>query len=355
VDNATIHRLMVICKNHYVLRTIDDLFILAGADLNWCIKRAAPQGKSEREDGFNCWLYGIRDKAPQREDAIFWKVANEVVRNPEIPKQQRQALTEALDNAARVEVSDKEFQLEPFLATLARMLASAGLTREVAVVTFAEPVLNLLENDWGQEYYTLYLHVPQRLYTQIETERKRCEKNISDRVDDLFRGIPGPRIHSVEVVPQIVGDDKWREKAIAWLAGEKINNQGRVRSDNVAPRVSDGLLFRSQPEIYLYQALKATGVLFAPLPVFVRGGEQYRRIEPDFVIVKSGVVMVVEVDGDTYHHETPAEADNRTLMIENEGVYVLHVSASDCRTPDLAAGCAKRILDRIGKLKDARR
>ena len=53
MDNATIHRLMVICKNHYVLRIIDDLFILTGADLNWCIKRAAPQGKSEREDKFN--------------------------------------------------------------------------------------------------------------------------------------------------------------------------------------------------------------------------------------------------------------------------------------------------------------
>ena len=56
---------------------------------------------------------------------------------------------------------------------LARMLASAGLTREVAIVTFAEPVLNLLENDWGCEYYMLYLHVPHRLYTQIEKVRQR--------------------------------------------------------------------------------------------------------------------------------------------------------------------------------------
>jgi hypothetical protein len=130
---ATIHRLMVICKSHYVLRTIDDLFILAGADLEWCIKRVAPQGKSEREDRFNCWLYGIRDKAPQREDAILWKIASEVVRNPDVPEQQRQALNEVLVNAARIEVADNGFQLEPFLATLARMLASAGLTREVAI------------------------------------------------------------------------------------------------------------------------------------------------------------------------------------------------------------------------------
>lgn len=75
---------------------------------------------------------------------------------------------------------------------------------------------------------------------------------------------------------------------MAWLRGEGITNQGRVRSDNIAARAFDGLLFRSQPEINLYGALKAAGVSFAPLPVFVRGGHDYRRIEPDFIIVKDG-------------------------------------------------------------------
>jgi hypothetical protein len=354
VDTGTIHRLAVICKDYYVNRTIDDLFVFAGADRQWWIKPAQSSG-SERIDNFYGWVEGIRARNANMLDSILDKITAAICHNEQVPEQDRSAINEAFVIAEYEKQENKGFQLEPFLSTLARILASAGLSREVAIVTFAEPVLNLLENDWGNEYYMLYLNIPHRLYAQIETERQRCEKNISDRVDDLFRGIPGPRVHSVEVVPQIVGDDKWREKAIAWLAGEKINNQGRVRSDNVAPRTSDGLLFRSQQEINLYNALKTAGVSFAPLPVFVRGGQQYRRIEPDFVIVKSGVVMVVEVDGDTYHHETPAEADNRTLMIENEGVHVLHVSAKDCGTPELAVGCVKRILDRIAKLKDARR
>ena len=43
--------------------------------------------------------------------------------------------------------------------------------------------------------------------------------------------------------------EDWRNDQIAWLRGEGINNQGRVRSDNVASRQEDGLLFLSMPEI----------------------------------------------------------------------------------------------------------
>lgn len=166
--------------------------------------------------------------------------------------------------------------------------------------------------------------------------------------------MPPPRIHNAEIVPQLTEDVAWRDKATAWLAGKNVTNQGRVRSDNVAPITHDGLQFRSQEEVNLYKALKPLGVSFAPLPVFLRGGAQYRRIEPDFVIIKGGVIMVVEVDGDTVHHESPAEADTRTTMLENEGVNVYHVKASECRTIELAHRCAERILDRIARLKDAR-
>jgi hypothetical protein len=79
-------------------------------------------------------------------------------------------------------------------------------------------------------------------------------------------------------------------------------------------------LFRSPPEIHLYKALKQQGVSFAPLPVFIKGGKSYQRIEPDFFIIMNGVMMVVEVDGDTVHQETPAEAHDRTTMLLHEGV-----------------------------------
>ena len=113
----------------------------------------------------------------------------------------------------------------------------------------------------------------------------------------------------------------------------------------------DGLLFRSQPEIHFYKALKALGVSFAPLPVFIRGGEAYRRIEPDFVIIKDGVVLIVEIDGDTVHQESPLDAHNRTMMLVHEGVHVERVNAKECETAEAAKECAKKILAVINKLK----
>jgi hypothetical protein len=136
--------------------------------------------------------------------------------------------------------------------------------------------------------------------------------------------------------------------------GKVVSNQGRVRSDNVAPISCDGLLFRSNEEILLYKALKACGVSFAPLPVFIRGGNDYQRIEPDFVILKHGIVMIVELDGDTVHKETPAEAHARTKMLAYEGAHIERVKASECDTPEKAQLCVEHLLQVIEKLKALR-
>src|SRR5579863_1875377 len=158
-------------------------------------------------------------------------------------------------------------------------------------------------------------------------------------------------LEAIKIVPAVAASEDWREKAKAWAAGQVLTNQGRVRSGNVAAHVCDGLLFRSEAEIHLYRALKASGVTFAPLPVFVRGGAEYRRIEPDFIIVKDGMVLHVEVDGDTVHQETPVEAHARTTMLLHEGVPIERVKASECSSPALAEQCARRLLSVLAKHK----
>jgi hypothetical protein len=143
-------------------------------------------------------------------------------------------------------------------------------------------------------------------------------------------------------VARSVGD--WRDAANRWLSGEGINNQARVRSNNIASLECDGLLFRSEPEINLYRALKGAGVTFAPLPVFLRGGTAYARLEPDFVVLKDGCVLVIEVDGDTYHRETPADAHKRLLPLDHEGAKIERVTAAECDTPEKARVCAQRLI-----------
>jgi very-short-patch-repair endonuclease len=109
------------------------------------------------------------------------------------------------------------------------------------------------------------------------------------------------------------------------------------------------LLFRSEPEIHLYRAFKAAGVTFAPLPVFLRGGQNYSRLEPDFVLLKDGVLMVVEVDGDTYHREFPVEAHARLAPLDREGAKIERIRAEECSTPENAKGCAEHLLKILEK------
>jgi hypothetical protein len=243
--------------------------------------------------------------------------------------------------------------LEALLATTAQLFVLDGATREVAILANAEADLQWQEEDWGIDYFRLCIRIPSWLYWQISGQLEKCEETIGEKVKSIVyyskQGIRG-----VSIFPLLSADSDWRAKAKSWLTGDGVSNQGRVRSDNIPSMTCDGLLFRSQNEIYLYKALKPLGISFAPLPVFVRGGNSYRRIEPDFVIIKSGVVLIVEVDGDTVHHETPAEAHNRTTMLAHEGVHIERVKASECATQELASECARRILQIIEKLKASR-
>lgn len=202
--------------------------------------------------------------------------------------------------------------------------------------------------------YSLYLHVPLNLYSQLEEHLKSIEKAICDKAQVFLQQFLNDHLTEVKIIPAVIEDTQWRDKAAAWLSGEKVSNQGRVRSNNVAPLAVDGLLFRSQPEIHLYRALKSLGVSFAPLPVFVRGGEAYRRIEPDFFLVHGGIALVVEVDGDTVHEETPAEAHARTSMLQLEGVHIERIQASHCDSPENAKAAAQKIVAVVEKLRAAR-
>lgn len=240
---------------------------------------------------------------------------------------------------------------EAVICTLARLFASKGARREVAVLTDADPELVVTNYDnWngGTTSYALRLHISLNLYLALQDEIGLIEQAICDKAQIFLDQFPNDDLEQVKIVPAAIEDPQWRENAAAWLAG-KASNQGRVRSDNVAPLTENGLLFRSWAEIHLYRALKELGVSFAPLPVFVRGGYSYDRIEPDFFIIHSGIAMVVEVDGDTIHQETPAEAHDRLAMLQHEGVYIERIKASKCDSTEKAKIAAQKIMTTISK------
>lgn len=253
--------------------------------------------------------------------------------------------------------SKSEPNVEAVMATLAHLFAARGDAQAVAVLAEAAGAVALQhqEQDWGEDYYyyTLRLTLKPNLYARLDTDREALAKRLGESADEITRGHdPHEVVSTVLIIPALATTDGWRASAKGWLRGEGITNQGRVRSDNIAARQHDGLLFRSQPEINLYHALKVRGVYMAPLPVFVRGGKTYQRLEPDFLILHRGVAMMVEVDGSTVHRESPAEAHARTEGLAKEGVRVHRVAAADCATPVAADATAQRVLEALERYRE---
>lgn len=247
---------------------------------------------------------------------------------------------------------------EALLASIARLAAAQASPKEVALLALADgEVEGTSFDNWngGTTGYTLTLSVPVHFYAQIQDACEALEEAIKGRAKEFFKKNANEYLEAVRIVPAMEDVvDGWRDKAKAWAAGKGLTNQGRVRSDNVASRGYDGLLFRSEAEVNLYKALKATGVTFAPLPVFLHGGSSYQRLEPDFILIKDGVMLHVEVDGDTVHEETPAEAHARITMLLHEGVPIERVNASECGDPTSAAKCAQKLLAVLAKHKISR-
>jgi hypothetical protein len=247
--------------------------------------------------------------------------------------------------------------IELLIQNIALMYAGEGNAKFVSILAKANIKAEVTEHDsWdgGTDVYTVYIDVPHQVFANIKDELQQVTDQIMEKLSVFLHNYPHTWIGQIRIAPSLIQIDDWQQKALDWLSGSGITNQGRVRSDNIASRERDGLRFRSQPEIHFYNALKSLGVAFAPLPVFLRGGETYSRIEPDFIIVKDGITMCIEIDGDTVHTETPAEAYARTRVLTNEGVIVERFSASQCDDPAKAIGLANHVVELIQKHKGNR-
>ena len=243
-------------------------------------------------------------------------------------------------------------QAEGFVAALARLFAHRGSSMEVAVLALGKTRCEVTGYDnWdgGTDIHTITIELPPPLYAQVADRIETIEQSLQEAAGQLLKRYSNTWLEGFVITPEFATDASWRGRAKKWLEGKGVTNQGRVRSDNVAPYVVDGLLFRSMPEVHLYQAFKSMGVSFAPLPVFLRGGETYRRIEPDFVVFRSGILLVIEIDGQPFHQESPADAHARLTLLQHEGARVERIHADECDTLVRASDVANRIMQVIEK------
>ncbi len=248
-----------------------------------------------------------------------------------------------------------DVQIESILGTAARLLLRQNQGKAAHLLAdCGGHIIHFDHDNWngGFDTYRLSLGVPAEVFFDLE-DREDLEKQINAALGTAMQMF-NDRLF-VEITTELDEDPHWRDKVRSQLTGEGITNQGRVRSDNIATLQQDGLLFRSKPEIMFYQALRRSGLAFAPLSVVVNGSlSGPRRIEPDFMLYKFGLTMVVEIDGDLFHRETPAEGHIRLKFLTDEGVIVERIEASACNTPEKAAAAVARVLHTFEKHRQAR-
>lgn len=248
------------------------------------------------------------------------------------------------------------FKEEDLIASSVEALKVHGDARAIAVLVAGNCTLQLWNSDFGIDYWRLFITLPVQLFYAIsEDERKITESAIAEVIHPFFAATPADALESVALAPLVMeAQDGWRDEALRFVKGEGVTNQGRVRSDNIASKQHQGLLFRSKAEIALFSALTRAKLAVAPLPVFVRIGKAYNRLEPDFVVIYKGLTFVVEVDGDTYHRELPAEADKRLVPLTYEGVEVRRIRAADLETDNAADHAVRELIEFMSRRKESR-
>jgi len=248
------------------------------------------------------------------------------------------------------------FEPEDFLASVVEAMKVRGDARAIATLVEGNCNFHLWDQDFGVDSWNLSVNLPVPLfYAMTDTERNATEESIKEVASSFFNSKPGDHFASVTLTPRLEqANTGWREDALRFVKGEGVTNQGRVRSDNIASKHHRGLLFRSKAEITLFEALTRAQLAVAPLPVFVRIGKSYNRLEPDFVVVHKGLTFVVEVDGDTYHRELPAEADKRLIPLTYEGVEVRRIRAAELNSDKEADAVVRDLIQFMSKRKEAR-
>ncbi len=266
------------------------------------------------------------------------------------------ALAQTLGVTVTMSQPTPPFPLEDFLASAVEALKVQGDARAIAVLIAGKCELLQWNSDFGIDFWRLFIALPIPLfYAMNDDDRKLTQEAIATVVTPFFETKPGDGLESVVISPQVTAAKTgWRDEAVRFIKGEGVTNQGRVRSDNIASRQHQGLLFRSKAEITLFTALTRAKLAVAPLPVFVRIGKAYNRLEPDFVVVYKGLTFVVEVDGDTFHRELPAEADKGLVPLTYEGVEVRRIRAADLENDEAADRVVQELIEFMARRKEAR-
>ena len=97
MDSGIIHKLAVLGKDYYSIRTIGDLFLFAGAD-SALLKESppAPSYGSQRIEAFYRWVEALKAQGSDQLDRVLEGVIAQMVENEQIPESDRNFLRQTM-------------------------------------------------------------------------------------------------------------------------------------------------------------------------------------------------------------------------------------------------------------------
>ncbi|MEH2179659.1 DUF559 domain-containing protein [Nostoc sp.] len=143
-----------------------------------------------------------------------------------------------------------------------------------------------------------------------------------------IRGLGQPNGSGTEYLWEITVDEQWARQLFE--ANNKADAELVVKAE-VYPKIWNGIVLRSPAEVAIAEALQQQGVLFfanARCRLCNRLG-QLETSETDFLIVRKGVLRILEVDGKTFHPDASIDY-KRDRTFAKEGIQTSRFTASEC-------------------------
>lgn len=208
-----------------------------------------------------------------------------------------------------------------FLHTLRRYLKAQGHERIAVLLSGAScefSASNQYGSRWNSLQASITLNVP---LERLDVFSDEMRETIAQAANKIISPRAGYDIIWTETAPllEVPAEDDERPGL----------NVGSVGSTNIHEH--DGLRFRSQTEIKLYDELKKRKVLFFPNAAAVFGSTNMKR-EPDFLVCLDGKWGILEVMGEDYHPASTAMKDHeRARLFKDYGlVYIEFYEAPHC-------------------------
>lgn len=219
-------------------------------------------------------------------------------------------------------------------ASAARFLIDGGEEDAASLLLACSMSVDDSGDTWyvGDEiHYAVHVEMtgPRAAYDVLSDDANSVRRAIYNAIQAV---LPSDRYvkHFTVHAEQVEIDPDWRAELLEIARGRGVHNQAFGVQNG---RVWKNLLFRSQSEVHIAQALDKAGVLYLPncRARLGLGGQRLNR-EADFLVCASGNWGILEVDGEPFHPPSRTVQDHeRDRLFRSHGIKVVeHFDADRC-------------------------